>query len=31
VVREIRPELVRDILIEQNAQAAGFRRTVLQP
>ena len=28
---EIRPKLIRDILIEQNAQAARFRRTVLRP
>ena len=32
VVRyEIGPELIRDVLIEQDAQVAGFRRTVLRP
>ncbi len=27
---EIGPELIRDVLIEQDAQIAGFRRTVLR-
>jgi hypothetical protein len=27
---EIGPELIRDVLIEQDAQVAGFRRTVLR-
>jgi hypothetical protein len=31
VCYEIGPELIRDVLIEQDAQVAGFRRTVLRP
>ena len=31
VCYEIGPELIRDVLIEQDAQIAGFRRTVLRP
>jgi hypothetical protein len=28
---EIRPKLIRDVFIKQNAQAVGFRRTALRP
>lgn len=31
VFREIMPKRVRDVLIKQNAQIAGSRRTVLRP
>ena len=31
VCYEIGPELIRDVLIEQDAQVAGFRRTALRP
>jgi hypothetical protein len=31
VIREITPEWIRDVLIKQNAQIAGSRRTVSLP